>query len=594
MTQLARANAGRSTITLEGEPGAFDVRLSSRAAAAGIHEVTLFLKAGSPARPPRLRLEWFHPMVATHYRWYPGTGSDRTVVPDWRRQRMCRSKNTCDAPVYALFSQNGANALTFALSDAMNPATLAAGVVEETAEARCVVELFTEGHAPMSEYEATLRLDARGVPWYRALRDVADWWASLPGMEPMEVPEHARLPMYSSWYGFHQRLDAVALEAECREAKALGMESIIIDDGWQTDDNSRGYAWCGDWEVTGSKLPDFAAHVARVHEIGMKYLVWFSVPFVGVHSKAYARFRDKVLDPASQSGWFVLDPRFPDVREYLVSLYEGFVRRYDVDGLKLDFVDTFELTDATREATGGGRDFGSVEAAVDCLLTETMRRLRALKGDILIEFRQSYIGPLMRKYGNMFRAGDVPNDFAGNRLHTIDIRLLSGATPAHSDMVMWNAADSVESAAMQLVHALFAVPQVSVRLASVPAAHKAMVKWYLEFWRANRDVILDGDFEPSGAGFLYPVVTARSREKVLCACYGTRHARVAGAGGKRVILVNGTFDDSLILDAAEDLGTRRLRVFSCTGAPLAGRDEPLTAGLHRIEVPPAGIAILDA
>ena len=28
------------------------------------------------------------------------------------------------------------------------------------------------------------------------------------------------------------------------------MESIIVDDGWQTDDNNRGYAYCGDWAVT--------------------------------------------------------------------------------------------------------------------------------------------------------------------------------------------------------------------------------------------------------------------------------------------------------------------------------------------------------
>lgn len=38
--------------------------------------------------------------------------------------------------------------------------------------------------------------------------------------------------------------------------------------------------------------------------------------------------------------------------------------------------------------------------------------------------------------------------------------LLSGATPVHSDPLMWHPADSVESVAMHFIHTLFAVPQV--------------------------------------------------------------------------------------------------------------------------------------
>ena len=37
-------------------------------------------------------------------------------------------------------------------------------------------------------------------------------------------------------------LDEAELLRELKLAKTLGMETVIIDDGWQTDDNSRGYA----------------------------------------------------------------------------------------------------------------------------------------------------------------------------------------------------------------------------------------------------------------------------------------------------------------------------------------------------------------
>ena len=513
MQQLARVSAGPYDIVATGEAGPFKASLDAAAAGEGVYLVRFSMRADAPARPGPISISWTHPMVRTHACWTPACRWNRTILPEWNSRRVVRSKNTLNAPVYSLYAADGTNALTFALSDAMNPVALAAGVREETARAECEVRLFEDSPAPVSRYEALLRLDARPVPYWAALRDVSDWWAAMPGMEPMPVPEHARLPMYSAWYSFHQRVEPEGLERQCRLAKPLGMESIIIDDGWQTDDNSRGYAYCGDWEVAEAKLPDFAGHVRRVHAIGMKYIVWFSVPFVGIHSKAYRRFRDKVLDPAATTGWFVLDPRFPDVREYLVGLYAEFVKRYDVDGLKLDFVDTFELTRETRDSLGGGRDFDSVELAVDALLTDAMKRLRAVKSDILIEFRQSYTGPLMRKYGNMFRAGDVPNDFDGNRLHTTDVRLLSGATPAHSDMVMWHPDDSVESAAMQLVHTLFSVPQVSMLLDRLPADHTAMLRRYLSFWREHRDVLLDGSFEPHGASFLYPLVVARNDAK---------------------------------------------------------------------------------
>ena len=594
MPAIASVTAGPYIVAVEGDAGPFVVSLSHDSTTAGVHHVHLRLRAGRPSRPGKLLLLWFHPLVDTHLKWFPGCGTDRTVLPEWRSSRVCRSRNTLDAPVYSLFDSSGRNSLTFALSDATNAVTLAAGVVEETAEVKCEVALFTETLPPVSEYEATLRLDTRPVPYYRALAAVADWWALMRQSLPSHVPEHARLPMYSSWYSFHQRVAPESLEHQCKLAKPLGMESIIVDDGWQTDDNSRGYAYCGDWEVAPAKLPGFAAHVARVHGIGMKYVLWFSVPFVGIHSKAYLRFRDMVLNPAATQGWFVLDPRFPDVREYLAGLYESFARKYVIDGFKLDFVDTFELSPEMRDSLGNGRDIDSVPAAVDALLTDTTERLRAINPDVLVEFRQSYIGPMMRKYGNMFRAGDVPGDYHGNRVKTIDIRLLSGSTPAHSDMVMWNARDSVESAAMQLVHTLFAVPQVSVMLDAVPKEHVEMLRHYLAFWRGHRDVLLDGALEPDDPGMLYTSVSARTNEKLLAALYGGGCLSLRAPLPGTIILVNGTFGRRLAFDLAESAGRRNVTVTSCMGSVLRRETVKLPAGIHSIDVPPAGVALLEA
>ena len=54
-------------------------------------------------------------------------------------------------------------------------------------------------------------------------------------------------------YSFHQEIIPDKVLAQCRIAKQLGCESVIIDDGWQTNDSNGGYAYCGDWEVWQEK-----------------------------------------------------------------------------------------------------------------------------------------------------------------------------------------------------------------------------------------------------------------------------------------------------------------------------------------------------
>ena len=552
---------------------------------------TLVLASDAPASPPMVELWWQHPMSATHQAWHPAVGMKRNIPAEWCATK-CGSMGTIHAPVLCLYDIGGRNAVTVALSDAMNAHELSVGVWEEHATALVRFKLFTDPVPPSTSFRVTLRFDFRAAAWHEAVRDVAAWWESSAGHEPAPVPEHARLPFYSTWYSFHQELSTEGIERQCHLAKEAGMDAVIVDDGWQTGDVNRGYAHCGDWEVYEGKFGDFAAHVARVHDMGMKYVLWFSVPFVGVHSRAHARFGRMYLNPDDPAEWHVLDPRFPEVREFLASLYESFVTRYDIDGFKLDFVDCFRPSASTRFAFGDGRDMESVPAAVDRLLHDATRRLRALKPDIMVEFRQAYTGPLMRKYGNMLRAGDVPNDFAGNRIATLDVRVLANRTAVHSDMVMWHRTDPVESAAMQLLHTLFAVPQVSVLLDRLPEEHRRMLAFLLRFWRDNRDVLLDGELMPLAPELLYPVVLSRTAEKLLAVVHGAAAlvplpAEMPG----RVIIVNGSLQPDVTLRGGS--GDWRVEVFTCMGDRVAAAESlRLDGGATALTMPPAGIAYL--
>ncbi|HET7270656.1 MAG TPA: glycoside hydrolase family 36 protein [Rubrobacter sp.] len=573
-------------VRLDGGGEEFRGSLSNSSPEDGVELVRVRIEADETGRPPAFRLSWTHPLVSVHGFWHPGAGYDKGLSVDWGKGFY--SKATSGAPVGCLYDLQGRNRLTFAFSDALNPIIFHAGVHEESAEVSCWIQLFDEPLAPLSIYEATLRLDARHLPYSDALSDVSRWWASLPGYEPAGVPETARLPMYSTWYSFHQDLDPGRVEEQCRLAKEIGCEAVIVDDGWQTTSNERGYAYTGDWEPTPEKVPDMRAHVDRVHDLGMKFLLWYSVPFVGVHSRAWERFSGMLLAEIERLGAGVLDPRFPEVREFLIGTYETALREWDLDGFKLDFVDSF----GTSQEIGGGRDYDGVPEAVDRLLEDTISRLRQIKPDVMVEFRQSYVGPLMRKYGNMFRAMDCPNDAVENRMHTLDIRLLGGNTATHSDMLMWHHEDPVHSAALQLVNVLFSVPQISVLLDRIPPEHFEMLRFWLGFWREHRDVFLDGEIKLRHPEAIYPVVLARTDTKLVAAAYGNAVVLLEGEIPSTLLIVNGTLEDGVVLKLADDAGTREVEVRDCRGRVTYTEIVELETGLHEIDVPSAGVAVL--
>jgi alpha-galactosidase len=579
-------NAGPHSIRLAGDPGPFAPTLSAQRLADGLYIVKLRIEAAGPAVPPPLTLAWKHPSVDIHATWHPAAGHNRGLQVDWGAPLL--TKATSSAPVLCLHSLDGTSRLTFACSEVREPVRLRAGIHEESGEFLCTVEFFVGARTPLAAYEAELLIDTRPVPYHRALGDVSRWWERLPGCEPSPVPEAARQPMYSTWYSFHQQLVPADVEEECRIARQLGCEAVIVDDGWQTRDDRRGYAFCGDWEP--ERIPDLRAHVDRVHALGMKFLLWYSVPFVGEQSRLFPKFAGRYLAHDARKGASILDPRYPEVREHLIATYERAVREWDLDGLKLDFVDSFHLAPGAPADAGGGRDCASVDEAVNRLLSGVNDRLRALKPDILIEFRQSYTGPLMRRFGNMFRAGDCPNDGIRNRISTLDLRLLAGGSAVHADMLLWHPSDPVESAALQILNVLFAVPQISVRLAALPDDHLEMVRFWLGFWREHRGVLLDGILEPEHPEMLFPVVTAATADHRITAVYADSVVRIGDGSPPEWIVINATRSTGVVLDLARPLPPGDIRIFDCRGREVGRETAPSGAGLRALPVPPAGLA----
>ena len=534
-----------------------------------------------PQIPEQFSVIFDFPSIDIYSIWSPSVRYDRFVGVTWQK-KVSPSRLAAWMPLHALVSANGRNRLTIAISDAKTPTAIASGVHEHNACFECELRFFTIKVAPLKEYRATVRLDLRDLPYYDTLYAVTEWWENECGYKPAYVPDAAKQPINSLWYSYHQELFADELLKECKLSKPLGMDTVIVDDGWQTHDQGRGYVTCGDWLMAPNKFPDMRRFVDDVHDIGMKIMLWFSVPFIGIEAKQFDRFKDMMLaeSKGSKKVW-VFDPRYKEVRDYLIEIYANAVRDWNLDGLKLDFIDNFVLEGKGLE-DDDRRDYQSLEDAIDVLMIDITDKLREINPEILIEFRQSYVGPAIRKYGNMLRVADCPNDCFRNRHNIINLRYTSGKTAVHSDMVMWHYDDTVESAALQLVSIMYSVPQISVRAAKLSDEHKKMLDFYLHFWKENRETLIDGKLWAANPESGYSIACSEKGGNAIFTAY--TDTVIDCSAYKGIIAMNSTRSKTLIIKGAEG---KRYTVLNCMGERISAG--AIDGAICEIAVPLAGM-----
>ncbi|MGB0743289.1 MAG: glycoside hydrolase family 36 protein [Opitutales bacterium] len=570
-------------VKLAGDLGPFKPTWTYSKESSNLDYLTLVLESEEPAQLPMLTLEWRIPAIDIAGHWV----SDNLARKHDHYRARVESRAVQRAPLLTYLNQGDRNRFTVALSDAMNPSFLRGVIREEDAFIYMDLRMFEKKTPPTNRYELTLRFDTRSVMYETAIQDTVRWWATMDEHTPAHVPDAARVPVYSTWYSYHQSITADGIVEECRLGGELGLGGVIVDDGWQTLDGNRGYAFTGDWKP--ERIPDMKGFVARVHTLGQKFMLWYSVPMAGEKSEMIADFRDKTLYFHEGFGAYVLDPRYPEVREYLIGVYEAAVRDWGIDGLKLDFIGMFSEKGGGDLNADDGRDYASVDAAVDRLMSDVMARLRALNPEIAIEFRQPYNGPLMRKYGNMFRAVDCANVATYNRRHIADLRLIADTTAVHSDMIMWHPEESVEAAALQLLNIIFSVPQISVRLAEISPEHRQMLKFWLGYWNENKEVLLDGDFRALSPAQNYPMLTGRKDGKLIAAVYQDLFVSSGKDKLDAIDIVNGKSTAGVVLRLDRSLGRAEVRIYDALGKLVLNKKQWLRAGAHAFEVPPSGL-----
>lgn len=575
---------GRVTMTAE-DAGTWSFAWSPVVESNGVSVVELTMHTPTPAVPPALDVRWEASQRDVHHVW--SSGSEHYGIP-WHQP--CVSEISSGLPLYAFLDANDTNRFTVACSESCRRVEFRSPISETKMNFGCVYTFFATPEAPISDYRVAFRFDTRACFYGEAIAEASDWMLDAAHIVPLTAPEAAFDPVYSTWYTFHQQVADTLVDEELVEAAKYGMKTVILDDGWQIDQPlgkraGNGYRLCGDW-IAGRNFPDMASHVKRAHALGFRYLVWFSVPFVGEKSANYARFKDKLLPPENScAGGHVMDPRFPEVREFLISTYERCLREWNIDGFKFDFIGRFAFKgeDPALKDNYAGRDIKTVPLAVDRLMTDVMTRLRAIRPDILIEFRQHYIGPCIRKFGNMIRATDCPLSMVENRTRTTRLRLTSGKTAVHSDMLEWRSDETPESAARCILNALFSVVQYSVRLTTLPRDHRRMLAHWIRFSQEHRAALLHGTFQAHYPAADYPLLEGESATERIFGVYQAGLTVNAGPLTHAVYIVNGALATSVPVYLGE---SAKVTAYDVYGSVVS--ETSVGAGIALLRVPVSG------
>ena len=147
--------------------------------------------------------------------------------------------------------------------------------------------------------------------------------------------------LINNWEATYFDFNEEKLMAIARKASALGIEMLVLDDGWfgKRDSDNSGL---GDWFVNEKKLGGSLKRLGdRIHDLGMQFGLWFEPEMVSQDSDLYRAHPDWAIripgrEPNRGRNQLVLDMSRKDVRDYLLERMTDILSNAPIDYVKWD------------------------------------------------------------------------------------------------------------------------------------------------------------------------------------------------------------------------------------------------------------------
>lgn len=156
-----------------------------------------------------------------------------------------------------------------------------------------------------------------------------------------EYKDKKRPILINNWEATYFKFDTDKLIAIAKQASELGIEMLVMDDGWfgnRCDDNRA----LGDWTVNEEKLRGGLKYlVDEVNKLGMKFGIWFEPEMISPDSELYRAHPDWAIAIPGREGslcrnQYVLDLTRREVLDHTYESVAKILRSANIEYVKWD------------------------------------------------------------------------------------------------------------------------------------------------------------------------------------------------------------------------------------------------------------------
>lgn len=159
-----------------------------------------------------------------------------------------------------------------------------------------------------------------------ASRNLHDWARQYQVNKGME----GRLTLLNNWENTGFDFDQQTLAELMKDAKDLGVDLFLLDDGWFANKYPRkdDRAGLGDWESTKGKLPEGIPGLVRdAKKAGVKFGIWIEPEMVNPKSELFEKHPDWAIMQPNREPYYhrhqlVLDISNPKVQDYVFGIVD--------------------------------------------------------------------------------------------------------------------------------------------------------------------------------------------------------------------------------------------------------------------------------
>jgi len=147
--------------------------------------------------------------------------------------------------------------------------------------------------------------------------------------------EGNRLSLLNNWENTYFNFDQQKLSDIMKEAKKLGVDLFLLDDGWfanGADARNDDTTGLGDWDANKDKLPGGIPYLVNAaKEAGVGFGIWIEPEMVNPQSSLFREHPDWAITQSNREPYYfrnqlVLDLSNPKVQDYVYSIIEKIMK----------------------------------------------------------------------------------------------------------------------------------------------------------------------------------------------------------------------------------------------------------------------------